>query len=124
MAHPANLFSEGLPRADSLPEVAIAGKCPGLRELLDKHQIHHRDVSLKTPDALPPGSIVIAEIPPYSTLDGFFPDTKSLIYASATLPQMPRVMEAKSGTFLVNATPPEDFRESPFAQRMLFALLR
>lgn len=124
VAYPKKFFSEGLPPADSLPEIAIAGKFPGLRELLDKCQIRYRDINLKTPDSLPPGTIVVAEIPPAANLDGFFGDSKKLIFTSGALPQKPWILDARSQSFLVNAPPPDDFRESPLAQRMLLALLR
>ena len=124
VAYPKKLFSEGLPSADSLPEIAIAGKFPGLRELLDKNQLRHRDINLKTPDSLPPGTIVVAEIPPDANLDGFFSESKKLIFTSGALPRKPWILDAKAQSFLVNAPPPEDFRESPLAQRMLLALLR
>lgn len=124
IAYPKALFSEGLPPAESLPEIAIAGKFPGLRELLDKNQLRHRDINLKTPDALPPGTIVIAEIPPDASLDGLFSESKTLFFTSGTLPQKPWVLDAKAQSFLVNAPPPEDFREAPLDQRMLLELLR
>ena len=104
--------------------LAIAGKFPGLRELLDKNQLRHRDINLKMPDALAPGTIVVAEIPPDANLDGFFGESKKLIFTSGALPRKPWILDAKPQTFLVYAPPPEDFRESPLAQRMLLALLR
>ncbi len=124
VAYPKKLFSEGLPPTDSLPEIAIAGKFPGLRELLDKNQLRHRDINLKMPDSLPPGTIVIAEISPDANLDGFFGESKKLIFTSSALPQKPWILDAKPQSFVVNAPPPEDFRESPLAQRMLLTLLR
>jgi len=36
----------------------------------------------------------------------------------------PWILDAKAQSFLVNAPPPEDFRESPLALRMLLAFLR
>lgn len=124
VAYPKKFFSEGLPPTESLPEIAIAGKFPGLRELLDKNQIRHRDINLKTPDALPPGTIVVGEIPPAANLDGFFGESKKLLFISGALPQKPWILDARTQSFLVNAPPPEDFRESPLAQRLLLALLR
>ncbi len=124
VAYPNNLFSEGLPPADSLPEVAIAGKFPGLRELLDKNQIRHRDINLKMPDSLPPGTIVVAEIPADARLDGLFSETRKLIFASGTPPSIPWILDAKAQSFLLNTSPPEDFRKAPLAQQMLLALLR
>lgn len=124
IAYPKNLFSKGLPPPDSLPEIAIAGKFPGLRELLDQHKLRHRDVNLKTPDSLPPGSIVITETRPNTDINEFFADSKKLIFTSGTPTQLPWTLLSKNEALVVNAPPPADFRESPFAQRTLRTLLR
>jgi len=123
-AFPKSFFADDLGPVESLPEIAIAGKFPGLRELLDKNQLRHRDINLKQPDSLPPGSIVVAEIPPDANLDGFFGESKKLIFTSGALPRKPWILDAKARSFTVNAPPPEDFRKAPLAQRMLLALLR
>ena len=124
IAFPRNTFSESLADPEALPEIAIAGKLPGLRELLEKNHLRHRDINLKTPDALPPGSIVIAEMPADTDAAGYFPDTKKLIFTSGSPASIPWILEAKEHSFLVKAPPPQDFRESPSAQRMLLELLR
>jgi len=123
-AFPQKMFSESLGEPESLPEIAIAGKFPGLRELLDKCHLRHRELNLKLPDALPPESLIIAEVPPDIDAAGFFPDAKKLFFATGASASAPWVLDCKAKSFIVNAQPPADFRESPLAQRMLLKLLQ
>lgn len=121
-AFPRHLFAQSLKSQSTFPEVAIAGKFPGLRELLKNNNLAFRDIDLKSPDSLPPGTVVVADLSNETRGQSPLPQTKRLVFGSGIYSA--RFIAGKATSFLVTQPVPEDFEQSPTAQRLLLELLK
>jgi len=121
-AFPQDFFAQSLKSLLTLPEVAIAGKFPGLRELLEKNHLPFREINLKTPNSLPPGSVVVADLSNEKIRQAALPETKKLLFGTENY--LAKVIEGKASSILVTQPIPNNFEESPFAQRLLLELLK
>lgn len=121
-AFPPDFFEQSLKSQPAFPEVGIAGTFPGLRELLEKNHLRYREVSMKTPDSLPPGSVVVADLSNETIRPSALPETKKLLFGTGI--DSAKFVEGKATSFLVTQPIPNNFEESPSAQRLLLELLK
>lgn len=121
-AFPQDFFAQSLKSQPAFPEVAISGKFPGLRELLEKNHLRYREINLKTPDSLPAGSVIVADLSNETIRQSAFPDIKKLLFGTGSYSA--KFVEGKATSFLVTQAVPSNFQESPLAQRLLLALLK
>lgn len=121
-AFPQDFFAQSLKSQLAFPELAIAGKFPGLRELLKKNHLAYREISLKTPDSLPPGSVVVADLSNETIRQSALPEAKKLLFGTGNYSA--KFIEGKATSFLVTQPVPDNFEESPSAQRLLLELLK
>lgn len=121
-AFPRHLFAQSLKSQSTVPEVAIAGKFPGLRELLTKNNLAFRDIDLNSPDSLPPETVVVADLSNETRDQIPLPQTKKLVFGSGGYST--KFVESKATAFLVTQPVPEDFEQSPTAQRLLLEILK